>query len=189
MTSCAYPIRVAWYRSFDQAATASYIIAAVMIAPALTLTGVPDIAHMFIFHYAVLSEVSPPTALSPFAAAAITGGNPFQTMMLTWKYTLPAFLVPFIFTLSPAGLGVLLQAPWVDVLRAILTAATGIAARAMGLGGWLRRAASLSERVLATTGGLLLFSATILTQLIGAVMFVTAVAVHLTRGYWERGTR
>ena len=160
-----------------------------MIAPALTLIGVPDIAHMFIFHYAVLSEVSPPTALSPFAAAAITGGNPFQTMMLTWKYTLPAFLVPFIFTLSPAGLGVLLQAPWVDVLRAILTAATGIAALAMGLGGWLRRAASLSERVLATTGGLLLFSATILTQLIGAVMFVTAVAVHLTRGYWERGTR
>ena len=63
------------------------------------------------------------------------------------------------------------------MLRAILTVATGIAALAMGLGGWLRRAASLSERALATTGGLLLFSATILTQPIGAVMFVTAVAV------------
>ena len=67
---------------------------------------------MFIFYYAVLSEVSPPTALSPFAAAAITGANPFRTMMLTWKYTLPAFLVPFVFTLSPEGLGVLLQAGW-----------------------------------------------------------------------------
>lgn len=63
------------------------------------------------------------------------------------------------------------------MLRAILTATTGIAALAMGLSGWLRRAASLSERALATTGGLLLFSATILTQPIGAVMFVTAVAV------------
>ena len=66
------------------------------------------------------------------------------------------------------------------MLRATLTVATGIAALAMGLGGWLRRAASLSERALATTGGLLLFSATILTQPIGAVMFatfVTAVAV------------
>ena len=79
--------------------TASYIIAAVMVAPALVQAGVPDVAaHMFIFYYAVLSEVSPPTALSPFAAAALTGGNPFATMMLTWKYTLPAFLVPFVFT-------------------------------------------------------------------------------------------
>jgi TRAP-type uncharacterized transport system fused permease subunit len=59
---------------------------------------------MFIFYYAVLSEVSPPTALSPFAAAALTGGNPFRTMMLTWKYTLPAFLVPFVFTLTPEGM-------------------------------------------------------------------------------------
>ena len=75
------------------------------------------------------------------------------------------------------------------MLRAILTVATGIAALAMGLGSWVRRAASLSERALATIGGLLLFSATILTQPIGAVMFVTAVAVHLTRGHWERGTR
>ena len=83
---------------------------------ALTLVGIPTVAaHMFIFYYAVLSEVSPPTALSPFAAAAITGGNPFRTMMLTWKYTLPAFLVPFMFTLSHEGLGVLLQAPGLDV--------------------------------------------------------------------------
>ena len=56
--------------------TASYIMCAVIAAPALIKLGVPDFAaHMFIFYYAVLSEVSPPTALSPFAAAAITGGS------------------------------------------------------------------------------------------------------------------
>ena len=86
--------------------TASYIIAAVMIAPALTQVGVSAAAaHMFVFYYAVLSEVSPPTALSPFAAAAITGGNPFRTTMLTWKYTMPAFVVPFVFTLDAARRG------------------------------------------------------------------------------------
>ena len=75
--------------------TASFIIAAVIISPALTELGVPrEVAYMFIFYYAVLSEVSPPTALSAFAAAAITGGNPFRTMMQTWRYSLPAFLVP-----------------------------------------------------------------------------------------------
>ena len=70
--------------------TASYIICAVIAAPALIKLGVPDFAaHMFIFYYAVLSEVSPPTALSPFAAAAITGGDPYRTTLQSWKYTLP----------------------------------------------------------------------------------------------------
>ena len=81
-----------------------------MTAPALIKLGVPHgAAHMFIFYYAVLSEVSPPTAITPFAAAAITGGNPFKTTMLAWKYTLPAFIVPFMFTPHPDGVGLLLD--------------------------------------------------------------------------------
>jgi len=143
-----YAAVAVWMLGLAVPVTASYIIAAVMIAPALTDVGVPEVAaHMFIFYYAVLSEVSPPTALSPFAAAAITGGNPFKTMMLTWKYTLPAFLVPFAFTLSPEGLGVLLQEPLADIVRTVSTAAVGILALAMGLGGWLRQEATKwSER-------------------------------------------
>ena len=105
-----YSALAVWMLGLAVPVTASYIIAAVMVAPALVQAGVPNVAaHMFIFYYAVLSEVSPPTALSPFAAAALTGGNPFATMMLTWKYTLPAFLVPFVFTLTPEGLGILMQ--------------------------------------------------------------------------------
>src|SRR3712207_5265877 len=128
-----YSALAVWILGLAVPVTASFIIAAVMIAPALTQLGIPPVAaHMFIFYYAVLSEVSPPTALSPFAAAALTGGNPFRTMMLTWKYTLPAFLVPFIFALSPEGLGVLLQAPLLDVFWTTLTAAIGIAALEIG---------------------------------------------------------
>ena len=136
---------------------------------------------MFIFYYAVLSEVSPPTALSPFAAAAITGANPFRTMMLTWKYTLPAFLVPFAFTLSPEGLGVLLQAPLIDVVRTTGTAIIGVSALAMGLGGWLLRPTSGVERAFAVTGGLFLFYATTMTDLLGLGLFGVAVALHLVR--------
>ena len=177
-----YAAVAVWMLGLAVPVTASYIIAAVMIAPALTLVGVPDVAaHMFIFYYAVLSEVSPPTALSPFAAAAITGGNPFKTMMLTWKYTLPAFLVPFAFTLSPEGLGVLLQAPLADIVRTVSTAAFGILALAMGLGGWLRQETTTVERALAVAGGLLLFYATTGTDLLGAALFVTAIAVHWAR--------
>ena len=177
-----YAAVAVWMLGLAVPVTASYIIAAVMIAPALTLVGVPDFAaHMFIFYYAVLSEVSPPTALSPFAAAAITGGNPFQTMMLTWKYTLPAFLVPFAFTVSPEGAGVLLQAPVGDVIRTVGTAAVGVSALAMGLGGWLRQATTPVERVLAIAGGLLLFYATAATDIMGVLLFGAAIALHLVR--------
>ena len=182
LLTVVYAAIAVWMLGLAVPVTASYIIAAVMIAPALTLVGVPPVAaHMFIFYYAVLSEVSPPTALSPFAAAAITGGNPFTTMMLTWKYTLPAFLVPFGFTLSPEGLGVLLQAPWDEVLRTVGTAVLGVSTLAMGLGGWLIRRTSAVERVLATAGGLLLFFAATVTDLIGLGLFGGAVAHHLLR--------
>ena len=96
-----YTALIVWVIGLAVPVTASYIICAVIAAPALTKLGVPDFAaHMFIFYYAVLSEVSPPTALSPFAAAAITGGDPYRTTLQSWKYTLPAFVVPFVFVLS-----------------------------------------------------------------------------------------
>ena len=107
-----YTALVVWIIGLAVPVTASYIICAVIAAPALIKLGVPDFAaHMFIFYYAVLSEVSPPTALSPFAAAAITGGDPYKTTLQAWKYTLPAFLVPFVFVLDPQGIGLLMKIP------------------------------------------------------------------------------
>src|SRR5581483_11178692 len=109
LMTAIYTSLVVWIIGLAVPVTASYIICAVIAAPALTKLGVPDFAaHMFIFYYAVLSEVSPPTALSPFAAAAITGGDPYVTTLQCWKYTTPAFLVPFMFVLDPSGTGLLL---------------------------------------------------------------------------------
>jgi TRAP transporter 4TM/12TM fusion protein len=173
-----YSAIAVWMLGLAVPVTASYIIAAVMVAPALVQSGVPDVAaHMFIFYYAVLSEVSPPTALSPFAAAALTGGNPFRTMMLTWKYTLPAFVVPFVFTLSPEGLGVLLRAPWRDVIVSSTTAAIGVGALAAGFGGWIRGPLGALSRALLVAGGLLLFFATWWADLAGGA--ITAVVLFL----------
>jgi TRAP transporter 4TM/12TM fusion protein len=155
-----YAAIAVWILGLAVPVTASYIIAAVMVAPALVQSGVPvAAAHMFIFYYAVLSEVSPPTALSPFAAAAITGGNPFKTMMLTWKYTLPAFLVPFVFTLSADGMGLLLQSDALTVLWVSATATAGAAVLAAGLGGWAFRPLPLLARIVLSAIGMLLFLA------------------------------
>ena len=125
LLTAIYTALIVWIIGLAVPVTASYIICAVIAAPALIKLGVPDFAaHMFIFYYAVLSEVSPPTALSPFAAAAITGGDPYKTTLQSWKYTLPAFLVPFVFVLDPQGIGLLLKIPkggsWVDVISIAL---------------------------------------------------------------------
>ena len=178
----AYSAIAVWLLGLAVPVTASYIIAAVMVAPALTQAGVPPVAaHMFIFYYAVLSEVSPPTALSPFAAAALTGANPFETMMLTWKYTLPAFLVPFVFTLSPEGLGVLLQARPIDALTASATAAIGVGALAAGFGGWIRGPVTPFERTALIAGGLLLFYAAPAADAAGFVITVVVLILHFGR--------
>ena len=177
-----YSALAIWMLGLAVPVTASYIIAAVMVAPAMIKVGVPDLAaHMFIFYYAVLSEVSPPTALSPFAAAAITGGRPFPTMMLTWKYTLPAFVFPFAFTLSPQGMGLLMQGTIIDIASATGTALVGILALAAGLGGWIRGPANLVERVLCIAAGLLLFYAGALSDVSGLVLFAAAIVSHLVR--------
>ncbi len=156
-----YTALIVWIIGLAVPVTASYIICAVIAAPALTKLGVPDFAaHMFIFYYAVLSEVSPPTALSPFAAAAITGGDPYRTTLQSWKYTLPAFVVPFVFVLDPSGVALLLKRPpdgsYLHVAWIALTACIGIAALAAGTQKWLMRACSEWERWVLIVSGLLL---------------------------------
>jgi TRAP transporter 4TM/12TM fusion protein len=152
---------IVWIVGLAVPVTASYIMCAVIAAPALIKLGVPDYAaHMFIFYYAVLSEVSPPTALSPFAAAAITGGDPYKTTLQAWKYTMPAFLVPFVFVLDPQGVGLLLTVPkggsWIDVVEITLKTALGITALAAGTQGWVLRRTTMLERCLLILAGLLL---------------------------------
>ncbi len=167
--------------------TASYIVAAVMVAPAVIKLGVSEAAaHMFIFYYAVLSEVSPPTALSPFAAAAITGGNPFKTTMLAWKYTLPAFIVPFMFTASPEGIGLLLKGPVINMVIVTVTALAGVWALSGAVGGYLIRPIGPIERVALTISGILLFYAGTIHDVIGALILAAVVLVQIQKNRSEK---
>jgi TRAP-type uncharacterized transport system fused permease subunit len=170
--------------------TASYIMCAVIAAPALIKLGVPDFAaHMFIFYYAVLSEVSPPTALSPFAAAAITGGDPYKTTLQSWKYTMPAFLVPFMFVLDPAGLNLLLQGSFkalakasiMDIATVSLTAMVGIAALAGGMQGWLFKRTTRTERWLLILAGLALVYPRAAFDYIGIVLIAIVLVSQKLR--------
>jgi TRAP transporter 4TM/12TM fusion protein len=173
---------VVWVVGLAVPVTASYIICAVIAAPALTKLGVPDFAaHMFVFYYAVLSEVSPPTALSPFAAAAITGGDPYRTTLHSWKYTMPAFLVPFAFVLDPSGVGLLLRGEPLTIARVAIAAALGIAALACAVQGQLFRRTTLLERLLLLAGGLLLLYPAARLDLVGLALGAAAVVLQRVR--------
>jgi TRAP-type uncharacterized transport system fused permease subunit len=149
----------------------------------------------------VLSEVSPPTALSPFAAAAITGGDPYITTLQSWKYTLPAFLVPFVFVMDPLGIGLLMKIPpdgsaW-SIAYITLTTAVGIFALGTAAQGWLFARAGIVVRWLLMIGGLLMVFSTLMealyelltpwhlayTDMLGALFILAAVAMQ-----WRRRT-
>lgn len=160
--------------------TASFIISWVIIGPALQDVGVPAFAAaMFIFYYSVLSEVSPPTALSPFAASAITGGKPIKTMWLTWRYTLSAFLVPFIFVLSDDGVGLLLQGGPGTVALAFVVSLLAVASLAVATGAWLLGPARWPERILLGVGSLPMLVMEPLYIGIGAAIIAVGVVVHI----------
>jgi TRAP-type uncharacterized transport system fused permease subunit len=174
LLTAIYTCLIVWIIGLAVPVTASYIICAVIAAPALVKLGVPDFAaHMFIFYYAVLSEVSPPTALSPFAAAAITGGDPYRTTLQSWKYTLPAFLVPFVFVLDPDGIGLLLKIPKdgsaLGIIWITLKTGLGLIALAAAAQNWGLRRNTLIERALFLFAGLLLVFPSLVEALAEAV--------------------
>jgi TRAP transporter 4TM/12TM fusion protein len=159
--------------------TATYIMTVVMVAPALVKVGMPPhVAHLLSFYFAVLSEVSPPVGLSPSAAAAVTGGNPFGSMMQAWKYSLPAFLVPFLFSAHPIGANLLIvDATLGGFLLATLNSTVALAFLSLGIVGYLKSGLSYLER-----GALIVVAVSLVLDPIGlsivdAVMLAIGVGI------------
>ncbi|GAB48688.1 TRAP transporter permease [Mobilicoccus pelagius] len=168
--------------------TASFILAWVVIGPALISLGVaPPAVAMFIFYYAVLSEVSPPTALAAVAAAAITGGKVVDTMWQACKYTLPAFLAPIAFVVTPAGAHLLLAGAPGPVVASVLVSMVAVASLAVATGGWLRGPVTRIERLgFLLAAVFLLYLHPLSIGIGGGILLVSCVLhVHRTR----KGTR
>ncbi len=169
--------------------TASFILSWVIIGPALIALGVePAPVAMFIFYYAVLSEVSPPTALAAVASAAITGGKVIPTMIQACKYTLPAFLAPMAFVVTDSGSHLLSQGSLVDILWTFLVAGSAVAALAVATTGWMFGPTSLLERALCVPAAFLLLYLVPTSIALGYAVFAVAVVLHLVRRRMVRGS-
>ncbi|UJW33950.1 TRAP transporter fused permease subunit [Saccharothrix sp. AJ9571] len=159
--------------------TASFIIAWVVLGPALADVGVADAERaMFIFYYAVLSEVTPPTALAAVAAAAITGGSVIGTMWQAWKYTLPAFLVPIAFVLTDNGSALLLQADFVTVLWVAVVSALAVAVLAVVTGGWAAGPVRWQVRALCVPAAVCLLYLEPIAIAVGVGLCLVAAVAH-----------
>jgi len=160
--------------------TASFIIAWVIIGPALqTLGATAAETAMFIFYYAVLSEVTPPTALAAVAAAAITGGNTIGTMWQAWKYTLPAFLAPIAFVITDNGSHLLMQGSVWAVVWTTAVSIAAVAALAAVTGGWIAGPATRLQRLLCLPAAVLLLYLQPVSVGVGLAFLAAAVTANL----------
>jgi TRAP-type uncharacterized transport system fused permease subunit len=164
--------------------TATYIMTVIMIAPALVKVGVPDyVAHLLAFYFAVLSEVSPPVGMSPAAAAAITGGKPFPAMMQAWKYSIPAFMVPFFFAISKEGNSLLLvDFNFTDLSLALITSIGALYFLAPGAVGYYKAPLNLAERALLVILALVMIvdpldAASVSSFVTGAIPLIVGIAL------------
>ena len=147
--------------------SAAYLVAAVLVGPALQSLGIPALAaHLFIFYFAVLSMVTPPVALAAYAAAGISGANLWTTGLVAFMIAIPGFLIPFAFVFDQ---GILLQGDLAHIAQVVATAATGVVGLAVATGGYLLGPLTWPLRVALFCFSPLLIDPNPVTDVIGAV--------------------
>ena len=160
--------------------TANYVITSTIAAPALISLGVPILAaHMFVFYFGIIADITPPVALAAFAGAAISGGNPIRTGINASKLGIAAFIIPYMFVLSPAMLGI--DATFLDMVHTTITAVIGmIGVSAAMIGQFVTRAWWI-ERIVLFAGGLLLIDPSGFTDIVGVAVLVAVGAFQYFR--------
>jgi len=159
-------------------ATAAYIIVATVSAPLLVELGVsPIVAHMFAFLYASLSNITPPVALSSYAASGIAGVSPNKVSITSIKLGITGFIIPFFFLYNPVlifsgeNIG--------DSLQALVTASIGAVCIASGIQGWLLSKTTIIQRLILFVTAFLMINPGILSDLLGVV-------THVLILFWQK---
>ena len=160
--------------------TANYVITSTIAAPALEQMGVPVLAaHMFVFYFGIIADVTPPVALAAYAGAGISGGNALKTGVHASKLAIAAFIIPYVFVLSPVLL--MVDATPLALVSVTLTALLGMIAISSALCGFLADHCRPYERLLLIIAGLLMIKPGGITDLVGLVLFVVILVMQYRR--------
>ncbi|MDF3419067.1 TRAP transporter permease [Sulfitobacter sp. KE29] len=157
--------------------TAAYAVAASVVAPGLVQLGIPLLtAHFFVFYFAVVSAITPPVALASYAAAGISGANPMETSVASFKIGISAFIVPFMFFYNGA---ILMDGTWFEVIRAGVTAIFGVYLLSSGMQGWFAGSgAAWFIRLGLILAALCMIAGGLMTDLIGIAVAAVIFAVQ-----------
>jgi TRAP transporter 4TM/12TM fusion protein len=152
--------------------TANYVVTATIAAPILlSQFDVPIIvAHMFVFYFGILADITPPVCLAAYAGSGIAGSNPMKTGVTALRIAIVGFIIPFAFVLQPELL--LEDATVANVVPILAMTLLGLVAISSGLGGYLVRNATTVERVLLLTAGVALISPNLVVSMLGLATLV-----------------
>lgn len=156
--------------------TANYVIMATITAPILVKMGIPTLAaHMFVFYFGILADITPPVALAAYAGSAIAKSNPLKTGVTATKLAITAFIVPYIFAYSPEMLLVIEDPTVFDIIRMCVTSMIGIYGLSAGMIGFMNNKTPIWQRAMLLVGGLMLVTPQLVTDIIGIVLIAAVV--------------
>jgi len=160
--------------------TANYVITSTIAAPALIQMGVPIMAaHLFVFYFGIIADVTPPVALAAYAGAGISGGNPMKTGVNASKLAVAAFVIPYIFVLSPALL--MINTTPGQLIWALVTSVIGMVGLGAAMIGYLLAPVNPLFRLVFFVGGLMLIDPGLYTDVIGFGMLGAAMMFQVMK--------
>ena len=164
--------------------TANYVIMATTCAPVLIRMDVPGIAaHMFVFYFGIVADITPPVALAAYAGSAIAGGSPMKTGFNATRLAIAAFIIPYVMALNPAM--VFVDTTALEVVEIVVTSLVGMYGLSMALEGYCRSKLGWPIRLLAAAGGLCLIYPGLVSDALGLGAVGVAVAVSLVQSRRE----
>ena len=155
--------------------TANYLITSTIMAGTVMKVVGCDIlaAHLFVFYFGIIADITPPVALAAMAGSAIAKSDPFKTGLNAVKLAIAAFIVPYIFVFNNKML--FIGAQWYDILQIGVTSIFGMLGVAAALEGYYTRHAHLLQRLLFLAGGLLLIEPSLITDIIGVIIIIIPI--------------
>lgn len=161
--------------------TANYVVTATMAAPALVLgLEVPVLAaHMFVFYFGIIADITPPVCLAAYAGAGLAKANPFKTGLIATRIAIAAYIIPYVFVLNPQL--IMVEPEVLPVVLGTISATIGMIGISSSLAGYFMRRTLVWERIVLFAAGLSLIHPSYITDIVGFLVITAIVMIQLRR--------
>ena len=167
--------------------TANYIIQATITAPALVELGIPALAaHMYVFYFGIVADITPLVGLAAIAGAGIAGASTIKTGLNASRLGISAYVAPYIFVLNPVLL-LINTGDWstpmfvLMIIEAAALTIIGMVCIAMGLSGYCLMPCNWIERIILIAGGIFMVMPSTWSDIVGIAILVAMIVQQKVR--------